>query len=125
MKLVPVLTIVLGSYIAIIHGLALFFELYWRYWWFDSIVHIFGGIFIVFILATLAATGWLSYRFGNSFNITITLGAIMIGWEIFGIILIGGLKESFFMDTSLDLFFGILGGMIGYRLITQLKKLES
>lgn len=125
MNLVAVMTIVLGSYIAAIHALALFFELYWRYWWFDSMVHIFGGMFIVFLVATLVSIRFLPSNFINQSHSAKVLVIIIVGWEIFGIILIGGLKDGFFIDTGLDMAFGILGGMIGYRLIKQLRKLES
>lgn len=125
MKITTVLTIVLGSYVACIHSLALFFELYWRYWWFDCVVHVFGGVFLVCLIQTLVTYNWLSGRYMVPPRLSYSVASVIIGWEIFGIVLNGGLKVGFWSDTSLDILFGILGVVIGYRLIKQLVKLES
>jgi len=125
MKPTTVLTLTLGSWIAIVHFLALFFELYWRYWWLDTVVHIFGGIFLVCLVRTVVNYGWLPNLYSVPPRLNYFLALVIIGWEVFGVILNGGLKVGFWGDTSLDILFGILGSVIGYKLLKQLMKFES
>ncbi len=113
MQIVSVLAIVSGIELAIIHVLAMQLLLYWRYWWLDIPVHVFGGAFVA--LGAVAIFGSrASGRFLPVRMFAILAMATLVGWEIFGIILENGLKPNFYTDTTIDLISGALGAAIGY-----------
>lgn len=123
MPLLYWITILAGTELALLHALAEWLTLYWRYAWLDIPMHFFGGVVTVLMLATLrsmapALTGGLSWRWGS------VVAAVLIGWELFGVWRYGGLKPDFWIDSSLDLLFGILGVVAGYYITTALRKLS-
>lgn len=113
------------------HAAAIYFSLYWIVWWFDNVMHFFGGIWVSFFAV------WLLYFSGKTnlndssiFSVIIiilgitALGAVL--WEffefsfdkiIFGkiedVIKLAGPAQLGVADTMSDLFFGLLGGLVG------------
>jgi hypothetical protein len=125
MKLLITFTLIFGLQFVVLHALAEFFELYWRYAWLDIPMHVFGGVLLILILNTLVIVKALPERFINLPTLPFVIGGVLILWEIFGVIRFGGFKPNYVMDTSLDLLFGILGAVGGYYLAKALRRFDT
>jgi len=103
-----------------LHLLALDQFLYWRFWWYDLVMHFLGGFW-------LAITSlWLIYFSGYAKDyqpkinrvLLIVLGSVIIFgilWEIFEYVSGATYNgESYALDTALDLLLDVLGGCFGY-----------
>ncbi|MBU4477012.1 hypothetical protein KJ639_00965 [Patescibacteria group bacterium] len=110
--------------IFVLHGVACYFSLYWRIWWFDGVLHFLGGSWLGFFMI------WLS-----SFSLDISLPrarAFFVLAIILGMSALGGVlwefheflfdyfiaKEGHYLftqlgvaDTMSDLFFDLIGGL--------------
>jgi hypothetical protein len=120
MPLPTVLTLITGIHIAVIHSLAMAFELYWRYPWLDIPMHVAGGVLLPLLWATTIDVRILtssSFTLPRLFYVSV---AILVGWEIFGVILEQGFKQNFIPDTIIDLLCGGVGVIIGYILVRSL-----
>lgn len=124
MNLIYTLTIILGVQLLAFHMLALAFYLYWAVWWFDVMMHILGGIWLMFALQTLIMMGWYKQAWFNIKGVLIFSLLIFIVWEIFGIYVAGGFKSDWLVDTALDMLCGIVGAIIGYWLVKRLRQLS-
>lgn len=116
-------TILFGLQFAFIHYLAEQFELYWRYPWLDMPMHVFGGIFIMLTLASLARMRVMPQWCLSSWRLVVVLTGVLVGWELFGIYRYGGLKPDFWSDGLLDLLCGTLGVVIGHYLAKSITKI--
>lgn len=125
MKVSAILTIIFGIQFAGLHFLASSYKLYWRYGWLDLVMHAWGGLLLAFMFLALRDMRVLpkGLKVGPR-GLVVALLIILIMWEIFGVYLIGGFKENYLLDTSLDLTFGILGAILGYRLGQRLTLLD-
>lgn len=96
------------------------FHWYWEFWWFDMIMHTLGGIFIAslslwyyFFRKTEAAqiVSLKTRAFVVSF---LSVAIIGIGWELFEFSVDTFITFSKHdpVDTSSDLFFDALGGIL-------------
>jgi asparagine N-glycosylation enzyme membrane subunit Stt3 len=120
------MALILGAQLAILHFFATKLSLYWEIAWFDNLMHFFGGIVLLFVLHTLTDIRVLSKSWMDKIYKTIILVlAVLLGWEILGIALIGRIKENFITDTSLDVLFGILGSIVGWFIARALTKLDQ
>lgn len=120
MQLGIVGTILLGSALAITHSIAVYFSLYWFWWWFDIVMHTLGGVFLIgvvytFVRLRILSAQWLSFGLRLVGIVVVTL----ISWEVFGVWVEAGFKTGWLLDTILDFGFGILGVLIGYWLIKR------
>jgi hypothetical protein len=120
MPVLPFITVLLGLQIAVLHGLSLYFYLYWRYLWMDMIMHVLGGCFLVFVLAVAQRFRILPQFVLTPPALIIITALVFLVWELFGIYLTGGIKANFIIDTVSDTLFGILGVVIGYWLLKYL-----
>ena len=106
------------------------FYLYWTYGWFDSAMHLAGGV-VGGYLVLLALAVWKREKkhIGEETSSEIKLykprvyeaflGAFMIGiiWEIAEFMLhISRYSPRFFQDTFSDLLFDFAGGVVSYFL---------
>ncbi len=81
--------------------------LYWKFVWFDSPMHLLGGITLgVFVAAFLNAPQPAKF-----YALIIVL---IVGWEVFEFFLGSPRKENYGFDTALDLFLGLLGASLAY-----------
>ncbi len=122
MRSIYIITVVYGLQFALLHVLAEFFELYWRYEWLDIPMHIFGGILLMLIIGSLITMRILPYRFFETWRLPLVLALVLGGWELFGIMRYSGLKSGFWFDTSLDLLCGTVGLALGHSIVTSLRK---
>ncbi|MFM2424228.1 MAG: hypothetical protein RLZZ70_619 [Candidatus Parcubacteria bacterium] len=123
MPILYTITLIIGSQFVVIHTIAEYFELYWRYGWLDMPVHLIGGVLLTLILYTFVLI--LKYQPAR-----ITLPRLLalatfplLVWEVFGVYRYGGLKPGFGIDSSLDILFGILGVVAGYYIARALMRI--
>ncbi len=121
-------SLILVCVTAVLHFIALFFHFYWTTSWFDSIVHLCGGISVGFF------TLWLSTSVGKQSvirfsveNCVIILGAaLFIGllWEFFewsfGLTFVTA--PNYGVDTLSDLLMDVVGGFVALSYATFNKK---
>ncbi|HEY4515919.1 MAG TPA: hypothetical protein VJH67_01890 [Candidatus Paceibacterota bacterium] len=111
-------TLVLLIVIAILHNLAVYFELYWSIDSLDSVMHFLGGVWAsIFTLWLFFFSGFFSPEkrsFLKILSIGI-LGTIFIStsWEIFELVTGTAVVEwsDYPFDTSLDFVMDFLGGI--------------
>jgi hypothetical protein len=92
-------------------------SLYWFDWWPDVLMHIWGGVLIV-------ATWYTIFRnevFPRALRLPLlhpllVLLATVVGWEIFEYVIGRSGPPYFWFDTSLDLLFGLGGGLVVFLL---------
>ena len=102
--------LILASLLAFLQQVALAEYLYWRWWWFDILMHFLGGILvggIGVVIANVLKTPVLP-------TLLVTLVVIGIGWEVFEYAF--GLYDGGWdlVDTSIDLIMDTLGALLVY-----------
>lgn len=109
----------------IVHMNALKGFWYWRVTWFDSIVHILGGMVSALIIAfvfSLFVRGedWRSSH--NTLAALVLFGVLAIGiaWEVFEYLFNVAFDPGDGMDTIRDLFMDIAGGLVVYGLLRRM-----
>ena len=101
--------------------------LYWTYSWFDSLMHLVGGViggYLVLLLIATHRAGSVQVREEKTVvyiprPYQAFIGAFVIGviWEIAEFALhISRYSPNFFQDTFSDLLFDIAGGVVAYFL---------
>lgn len=116
--------------ILVLHVIAIQKALYWVYVWLDIPMHILGGFWAALFLAWLLEhTSFLRFSFKEAnlaASIIMSLGFVAlcgIGWEfyefIYDVFFSVSRNYDFLLqlsaaDTIADLFFGILGGAMGF-----------
>lgn len=106
------------------HYLSLEFFLYWRYLWLDIPMHALGGL--------TAALGFLSIRdfipklppsWSRLLPTLVFTLLVALVWEAFEVLAGIMLDPNYAADTALDLFMGLLGGLVGYAVAGSLQRL--
>lgn len=110
----------LAAMFAVVHLLAVEASLYWFYWWFDILMHFWGGALITF--GTYVMYGFF---FKNSKpNLKIILLVLFVvtsSWEVFE--WFAGLYDptTYFIDTAKDVVVGFGGGLFAYIIFRRFK----
>jgi len=117
--------VLLLAFILLSHGLALWFDLYYLFWWLDTALHFLGGAWIVLVF------NFLMKHFGLDLTAARARPALLIIFLGF-VALLGVLWEFFefgvnryivhigfitYEDTLSDLFFDLLGGALAFLII--------
>ena len=108
--------------IGILYVFGLTYYLFWRLWWFDIVLHTMGGLWVVL------ATGWLMLRYSVPPRILPLLGVLIcisVAWEFFELLTGFRREDNYAFDTGLDLVMDLIGGAVGYLLISFQKPKES
>ncbi len=121
MRITTLLAFVTSTTIALIHSLAMAFELYWRYSWLDIPMHIFGGVLFVLLWGVLIDVGLVTVTSLRKKRLAMLGGIVLVSWEVFGVILEQGFKENFLADTTMDILCGVVGIIIGYFIVRSLQ----
>ena len=94
-------------------------------WWYDMLVHFFGGVFIGFLLLYLFQKLWtMPLR-----QLVICVGGgvllIGIGWEIFEVFIwqVTGANGSPFSDSVSDVVCDTVGGLVALSFFLQKRKI--
>ena len=127
-KNVLIFILFLAGLVAILNYVAIDNFLYWRFWWFDILMHFLGGLLIG--LMSLWAYFYSDF-FKNSKvekNILIIISLISVwfigvGWEIFEILIEPEyFKEGYILDTILDLVMDTLGAIVAGLILLKINK---
>ena len=113
-----------ASLLAFFEYLALEYFLFWRFFWYDIMMHILGGIVIGTTYAWGARyvipTAWRRtfLKLGAALLFTIAIGVL---WEVFEYMLdiAGSRFLPYPADTMKDMANDIIGGILGYFLIKR------
>lgn len=116
------LLLFLSGSLAVVHHLAIWADLYWYFWWFDILMHFWGGLLIGLAVHALATFKWL--RLKPSWTVLLlTLTLFIVIWELFEAW--AGLHdvdfESFLIDTMQDILLGFGGGLLAYTAVRYFK----
>lgn len=107
--------LILFSTLAVVHSLALAYDLYWVITWLDIPMHFFGGAIVALGLYTLRDLKFPTPQLLFSFPVFIFLVVLVaLAWELFEYRITTSLPADYVFDTSLDLILGTLGGITGY-----------
>ncbi len=110
--------------LAIVHGIALAFSLYWVYLWLDIPMHALGGVSVAlgyqsrFMLSR--AQPLLSFGFFATLCAVLVVG---LTWEVYEYI-VGPILPGYAIDTAIDIVMDILGGTLGYALARAMRSLS-
>src|SRR3989344_817648 len=101
------------------HLVATFFYLYWRFWWFDLLMHLLGGVWLgLFSAWFVFFSGYVSERVATRRNIVLasllTVVVLGGGWEVFEYSLgvADSAAQSYSADVSTDFLMDTLGALI-------------
>lgn len=103
--------------IAILNEVAINFFLYWKFWWFDIMMHFLGGLWVGF------SSLWFYYltkedkvkRESFLFALWVSfVGIVLIGlgWEVFEFFIKINMSDKYIYDTSLDIFMDMIGAFV-------------
>jgi len=96
------------------HLVALHFSLYWFVWWFDILMHTWGGYLVVYGLMMVGTQGSGVLRLPRSLLFP-TLLCVMVAWEVFEYMAgLTGTEANYVSDTAADFLCGTVGGMVAY-----------
>ncbi len=115
--------------IAFLNYIALENFLYWRFWWFDILMHFLGGFWV-----SLTAL-WLFYfssfvknyrkNLIDIFIISLTSVLVVgIGWEVFEFVIETSFSNNYVADTILDLIMDVVGSLVITFLLLKTKFLD-
>lgn len=94
--------LVFAAALALLQHWALAEFLYWRYPWFDTMMHFLGGL-----AAATFVVGLLHRKRAQLFLVGMVL--VAVGWEVFELAINAQREANFIFDTSLDLLMDTLG----------------
>ncbi|MBU4479995.1 hypothetical protein KKG48_00940 [Patescibacteria group bacterium] len=110
------LILILIVVIAFLNHIAIDNFLYWKFWWFDILMHFLGGFWV-----SLTAL-WFFYFSGfvkdfrkNLFNVflisLVSIFAVGIGWEVFEFMIEISFSNNYVADTVGDLIMDVIGSL--------------
>jgi hypothetical protein len=110
------ISVVMFLFIAFLYGTALYYDLPWYFWWYDIVLHIFGGMLISFVTVSIIRAREGEHNLYRMIMLGI-VSAFVIGllWEVYEIVTGSTYvtKEGYPMDTVIDIISDISGGIIG------------
>ena len=106
-----IIFLVLAILFAGVHIFALAASLYWYLWWFDIMMHAWGGVLLVLGVHVFSTFSWLPIR-SNWPTILTVLFIATVSWEIFEWSI--GLydPETYVFDTTKDIVVGFSFGVL-------------
>jgi hypothetical protein len=123
LQLTTILFLIAFSTLAVVHSIALTLSLYWRVWWLDIPMHIFGGIIVALGLFTLRDLKIIPNRFLKLGTVLVLVFCVALVWDGYEILIGIPIENDYVIDTSIDLIMGLLGAGLGYIIGTKLRVL--
>lgn len=110
----------LAAVFAAAHRLAVEASLYWYFWWFDILMHFWGGLLIGLGIFALATFRRLTFKPKLSVVFVVAVGFV-VSWEVFEWY-IGILDPALHLkDTLMDMFLGVFGALLSYLILKRFK----
>lgn len=112
--------------VLVAHLLALHFELYFVYPWFDVPMHILGGVSVAFAFLLLPHSSFrIPVRYVRLVPVLAFVLIVGLIWELYEILIgIPLIEPNFEVDMIGDLCNDLLGGAMGYFIGNRLRSLE-
>lgn len=118
---VVIFFVIISIIFAATHAVAVNGYYYWLYWWFDILMHFWGGLLIP--LGLVALSTFRRFNFKPTYRLVFYVAvAMVLVWEIFEWVLGVTSPQEYWQDTSIDLFLGISGALMGFALLKKFKK---
>jgi len=119
MSRLVLLFLLLSLAFAVTHLVATAGSLYWYYWWFDILMHFWGGLLLGLGVHALCRLKSVSVR-TTWFVVAVTITAAAISWELFE--WFTGLYNPirYTMDTTQDVLLGFGGGLLAHFILSHL-----
>jgi hypothetical protein len=96
------------------------YSFYWTTWWWDIFAHLGGGLTIGFWLAAVSSR----YRLPPAWARIVIIGGVLlvaIAWELWELVEgVAGGPGGYWIDTTKDLFDGVLGATIAWIIYKRL-----
>jgi hypothetical protein len=99
--------LILSGALALLNQWALTEYLYWRYEWFDILMHLLGGLAIGTFVAGLL------YKFRPGLFL-LGVVVLVVGWEVFEYMFGIPHEDNYVFDTALDLLMDTFGALVVY-----------
>lgn len=108
---IVILFLMLATAFALMHTVAIVASLYWYYWWFDILMHFWGGALIALGVHALATCKRCTFE-PDLKILLVALFVITISWEVFE--RAAGLYDhaTYIFDTTKDLLLGFSAGLL-------------
>jgi len=121
-------SIILVIFIYVIFSLDMLatqYFLYWRFWWFDIMMHFLGGFWISLTAYYLFYFSGYLNRISKKFSVfTLSLTTVIfvgIFWEIFEYVTkVSVAQSNYLLDTYLDLFMDVFGWLASYFVLLKI-----
>lgn len=117
---IVILFVVLAGIFAAVHQFAVEASLYWYFWWFDILMHFWGGLLIALGIFALATFRRLTFKPTLSVVFVVAVGFV-VSWEAFEWY-VGLFNPALHLtDAVMDMFLGIAGALLGYLVLKRFK----
>ena len=104
--------------------------LYWRFWWFDIVMHFLGGFFIALLSYYIFFLSGYFIKISKKFSVFVVslTFVLVVGvlWEVFEyVIKVSTAQSNYILDTNLDLLMDTLGWLVAYYFLLKIKNKKS
>ncbi len=123
LQLTTIFFLIAFSLLAVIHVIAIALYLYWHFFWFDILMHLFGGAVIALGIYTLVDLRILKRERLTTKRVLFLVFAVAVLWELFELTAGVPIEPDFVLDTATDLLMGLCGAYIGHKLAVRLHSL--
>ena len=124
LQLTTIFFLIAFSTLAVIHHIAITLFLYWRLPWFDIPMHAFGGVVVALGLYTLRDLRLFPDKILTIIPVMLIVLAIALIWEGFEFFAGIAIEGDYFLDTSIDIMMGLIGGVVGYVVGNSIRSLH-
>ncbi len=121
LQLTTILFLIAFSTLAVIHSIAITLSLYWRFWWLDIPMHMFGGVIVALGLFTLRDLRIIPNSFLKLVPVLAFVFFVALVWEGYELLIGIPIESDYVIDTVTDLAMGLLGAIVGYIIGIKLR----
>ncbi len=124
LQLPTIIFLITFSMLAAIHYIALELFLYWRYWWFDIPMHCIGGAVVALGIFTLYDLKVFTQKRLRTL-VPVLCGVLLVAllWEVYEVLIGIPIEDDYVLDTSIDVLMGLCGGVLGYFVGSNIRKI--
>lgn len=110
--------VLLGAVFAAVHLFAIKASLYWYYWWFDIMMHFWGGILLALGVHSFCTFSRIHLK-PTLKLVLVTLLLVTMSWEVFERSV--GLYDpiTYIFDTGKDVVIGFSGGLLAHIILRK------
>lgn len=116
MHFIVIVFLLLAAVFAWTHQIAMAGSFYWYYWWFDIVMHFWGGILLGLGVHAVTSLKSVHIRPVLPVVLAVILSAV-IGWEVFERIFGLFNPNQYIVDTTQDVLLGITGGLLAHFVV--------